>query len=204
MASPDEVKIGNLTGTFKVMMLTVVSKNKGLSDDIGPLLELQGINWLVRKMMVAGTPTLVIKEFVDGEGKAQLDIDLSGPAGIKGQDRRVLDWEPLTKNNGPFGLVENRGRYFSGTVESLSALETEDHAFLNAEILADGSPSSWMDDGQHLQTTMVSKEGGWTSEQTWGFELIDGKRYHTRRGIVTKDGEGCRRGRLVYDYIGSA
>jgi hypothetical protein len=47
---------------------------------------------------------------------------------------------------------------------------------------------------------MVSKESGWTAEQTWGFEEIDGKRYHTRRSIVTKD-EGCKRGRVVYDYM---
>lgn len=68
----------------------------------------QGINWLIRKMMAAGAPTLVIKEMIDVEGKAQLDIELSGPAGIKGQDQRVLDWQPLKKSNGPFGLVESK------------------------------------------------------------------------------------------------
>ncbi|KAK5445099.1 hypothetical protein LTS15_010190 [Exophiala xenobiotica] len=154
-------------------------------------------------MMAAGAPTLVIKETINGEGKAQLDIELSGPAGIKGQDQRVLDWQPLTKSNGPFGLVENRGRYYSGKVETLSALSDAEIAFLDAEILADGSSSSWLgrEDDQHLHTAMVSKEGGWTAEQTWGFEEIDGKRYHTRRSIVTKDG-GCKRGRVVYDYMG--
>ncbi len=83
----------------------------------------------------------------------------------------------------------------------MSALSDADIAFLDAEILADGSPSSWLGEDQHLHTAMVSQEGGWTAEQTWGFEIIDGKRYHTRRSIVTKDG-GCKLGRLVYDYMG--
>ncbi|KIW12215.1 hypothetical protein PV08_09491 [Exophiala spinifera] len=185
----------------------VDEQNKDLSDDIAPLLELQNINWLIRKMMATGAPTLDIKEYVDsdGGGKAKLEITLSGPAGIKGLDHKVLDWEPVKKSNGPFGLVENRGRYYSGKVEPVSSpLADEVVEFLNAETLADGSPSAWAGTSadQHLHTAMISEGGGWISEQTWGFEIIDGQRYHTRRGIVSKQGGETRRGRLVYDYVG--
>lgn len=44
---------------------------------------------------------------------------------------------------------------------------------------------------------------GWTAEQVWNFETVNGKRYHTRR-VVARDstGEKSERVRLVYDYQG--
>ena len=88
-----------------------------------------------------------------------------------------------------------------------SQASAEDRAFLNGAVLAVGdSPSpGWLNEGDKLQTIMVSKAGGWISEQTWGFENINGVRYHTRRGIVTRtDGKEARRARLVYDFVTSA
>lgn len=35
--------------------------------------------------------------------------------------------------------------------------------------------------------------------QIWGFETIDGQRYHTRRVVAAKEGEYVF-GRLVYDW----
>jgi hypothetical protein len=78
----------------------------------------------------------------------------------------------------------------------------EDRRFLAAEVLTDGSPSSWLEDstGKHVQTLMKSQHDGWMAEQTWGFEEIQGTRYHTRRMIVRK-GDESRRARMVYDYV---
>jgi hypothetical protein len=83
----------------------------------------------------------------------------------------------------------------------LAAHTDEDYAFLNGTTTKDGVPSSWTEDtdGQHLQCVIVNEEAGWTMEQIWGFEEIDGKRYHTRRSIVRK-GSQVERGRLVYNY----
>jgi hypothetical protein len=47
---------------------------------------------------------------------------------------------------------------------------------------------------------IANEEAGWTMEQIWGFEEIDGKRYHTRRSVVRK-GSQVERGRLVYNYV---
>jgi hypothetical protein len=41
----------------------------------------------------------------------------------------------------------------------------------------------------------------WTLEQVWGFELLDGKRYHTKR-LVAMNGKKEALVRLVYDYVG--
>ena len=45
---------------------------------------------------------------------------------------------------------------------------------------------------------------GWTAEQLWGFEQINGKRYHTRRVIVKNaKGDKSELVRLVYNYQGT-
>lgn len=83
-------------------------------------------------------------------------------------------------------------------------LDGEDVAFLNAQNLKDGSPSKWLDDDQHVQSFVLNtdKGYGWTAEQTWGFEEINGKKYYTRR-VVARDAKGkVERLRLVYDYTG--
>ncbi|PYI26248.1 hypothetical protein BP00DRAFT_307564, partial [Aspergillus indologenus CBS 114.80] len=42
------------------------------------------------------------------------------------------------------------------------------------------------------------KDGGWCSEQVWGFEMIHGERLYTRRAVVTDSTGGYRLARLVY------
>lgn len=42
-------------------------------------------------------------------------------------------------------------------------------------------------------------ESGWTAEQIWGFQMVEGARKHVRR-IVSKKGKEEHKVRLVYDY----
>lgn len=80
----------------------------------------------------------------------------------------------------------------------------EDAVFLRAEKLQDGTTDSRFLDDQHVQSWVLSVDGGgWTAEQNWGFEEINGARYYTRRVVVRKQDE-VQRVRLVYDYIGPA
>ena len=80
----------------------------------------------------------------------------------------------------------------------------EDAMFLKAEKLKDlKTPSSFLE-GSRVQSWAVSQDGEeprWTAEQIWGFEQLNGKRYHTRRVVVRKGGE-VQRVRLVYAYQG--
>jgi hypothetical protein len=81
-------------------------------------------------------------------------------------------------------------------------LSDEDYAYLNAEIARDGSSSSWIEDEdkQHLHCVITNEEAGWTIDQVWGFEEINGQRYHTRRSVLVK-GDAVERGRIVYNYV---
>ena len=103
-----------------------------------------------------------------------------------------------------------------------------DEKFLQAKVLSDGvTESSWCEDTspdgsgkkntKHVQSWVINVDagssGGWTAEQTWGFERLPsagGKRYYTRRVVVRRDHADdptlkrakVERARLVYDYLG--
>ena len=55
--------------------------------------------------------------------------------------------------------------------------------------------------GDFVQSYVESKDAGWTADQVWGFEVVDGKRYHTRHVNVRK-GDDWKMVRLVYDWQG--
>jgi len=48
---------------------------------------------------------------------------------------------------------------------------------------------------------VINEEKGWDARQVWGFAIVDGQRYYTRRVVVTK-GKEVLRVRLVYNWIG--
>lgn len=65
-----------------------------------------------------------------------------------------------------------------------------------------GETSAWLEDptGKHVQVVGESPHSKWTVEEIWGFELINGKRYHTKR-LVGINGAKEARVKLVYDLI---
>lgn len=77
----------------------------------------------------------------------------------------------------------------------------EDKTFLAAKKLRDGKTDSRFLDHEHVQVWCLGPDAKWTAEMVWGFEEIDGKRYHTRRAVV-RNGDKVERVRLVYDYLG--
>ena len=56
-------------------------------------------------------------------------------------------------------------------------------------------------EGKHIQAEAESDGNGWTADQVWGFDVIDGKRYYVRHVVVRK-GDDWKLARLVYDYKG--
>ncbi|KAL5044675.1 hypothetical protein BDW71DRAFT_215539 [Aspergillus fruticulosus] len=92
--------------------------------------------------------------------------------------------------------------------------------FLRGEINEDGSDSFWDITGQGRGAEEKEKEGKsdgpvwvhsfvrnlhgrrWTAEQIWGFEVINGERFHTRRVVVANTKGQYILARLVYKYLG--
>lgn len=79
--------------------------------------------------------------------------------------------------------------------------EVDDDAFLREEWLEGEEENSGPNGERHIQSYAVNEERGWTADQVWGFAIIDGKRYHTRRVVIRKGSEVLKV-RLVYNWQG--
>ncbi|RDW59599.1 hypothetical protein BP6252_12686 [Coleophoma cylindrospora] len=186
MAAPPEVNIGDLTGKFTL--------NKSLSDDLDPVLALQGVGWLTRKAIGLASVYLDVKQYVDEQGMVHIDIVQTASAGLGGTtENRTMDWTERDHEDRIFGKVTGKNRLLS---------------FDSGEIDDDYLKEDWLEEGEgtgpsgelHMQG-YVESVNGWTGNQVWGFAMIGDERRYTRRVVVTKGSE-VRKIRMIYDYTG--
>jgi hypothetical protein len=193
MAAPPEVDCKHLTGKFVM--------NKTLSDDVDALLTLQGIGWWTRKAIGLATVVLTIKEYTK-DHFIHIDIVQVASGLSTSNEDRVLNWTDVEHPDKIFGTVIGRSRMFKAEDFSMVGPGGPDDAtFLQGKKLKDMKTDTSFLDHEHVQSFVTSVKGGWTAEQIWGFETIDGKKYYTRR-VVGRKGDKVERVRLVYDYKG--
>lgn len=148
------------------------------------------MSWLVRNAIAYAPVTLTITQTAD----ADVDVDggtritkiesTQSTLGRTVSDVRFLDWEVTEQQDHPlFGSMSMRSRW--------ARKSSLDDGFLAGDGDAKG------DGDEVIEVLVVGTE--WTSHQVWGFEEIDGQRYHTRRGVVSK-GEQRVQVRMVYDW----
>ncbi|KAI4163829.1 MAG: hypothetical protein LQ342_002602 [Letrouitia transgressa] len=147
---------------------------------------MQGVGWVLRKAISLATITLSITQY-EKDGLTHIDISQTATGGIKGTtENRTLDWEYREHKDGIFGEVRGKSRW-------VKLDDVDDDTFLK---------TGWDDmDGEHVQSYVESKDNGWTADQVWGFEIMDGKRYYVRHVVVRKE-DDWKQARLVYDYHG--
>ncbi|KAI5304656.1 hypothetical protein KEM56_006187 [Ascosphaera pollenicola] len=205
MAAPSEITIKNLNCVFVM--------DKTLGDDPEDIFVLQGMGFVMRKTLRYATVTLHMTE-TEENGVAVVTSAQTITGGIAGTTEvRVLDWQPRDHEDSVFGKVDGKTRWVeaNGNVPEVEVQTSVPDAkemeaiqkFLRGEILADGKPTDgFVVDEQNnsfLQSWVKSKDNGWTAEQIWGFEMINGERRHTRRAVVAK-GKKVVKARLVYTY----
>lgn len=143
----------------------------------------------MRKAIALATVTIVVTQYEDTEDPPRSHIDISQTAtgGIKGTtELRTLDWVYRDHQDGIFGKLKGKSRW-------VKLGDVDDDAFLK---------EGWDDmEGEHVQAYVESDGNGWTADQVWGFEVIDGVRRHARHVVVRK-GDDWKQARLVYDWIG--
>ena len=163
------------------------------------MLALQGINWLIRKVVSLATITMRVIETEDATGTIHIRVEQTATGGIKGEtEERKLDWSPVPHVSGVFGEMNNRTRWTSIEKEAESGGGGPLHPWLTEGWL-DEKPLE--DQRSHVQNWVVNEKSGWTAEQIWGFAMVDGKRYHVRKFLVKKGDEEAK-ARMVYDWKG--
>ncbi|MCJ1352047.1 MAG: hypothetical protein MMC33_002031 [Icmadophila ericetorum] len=188
MTAPPEITMSSLTGKW------ILSKK---SDDWEPLLGLQGVPWIKRRAANYITLTDHLNQYTDDAGLDHVDVKQTVTGGFKGGvENRTLNWEVFEGPNETFGQVKDQCKWLGG-VEELD----QEHG---AEFLKEG----WiMDEGSGEQgkrlllATMESVKLGWRSVAVWGFQMIDGERWHVRK-VAVKKGDQVLTGKAVYDWGG--
>ena len=72
---------------------------------------LQGIGWLLRKIIKLATITHRIKHYKDAEGAERIDVELTVTGGISAPpEHRILNWTQYNMDHNIFGAVAFRNR----------------------------------------------------------------------------------------------
>lgn len=113
--------------------------------------------------------TISAKQY-DEAGVSHIDIQQTATGGIKGtSEERAMDNEWREHSDWLFGKVRGRTEWVS---------EPAADAFL---------ASNWEDGSKEwLHSYVESLDNGWTAEQIWGFQIVNGERRHARNVVVKK------------------
>lgn len=219
MATPTDITFENYNGSWTM--------DRTISDPTDPILAMQGLSWFMRTTLAWVTITLNTKQYQDAEHPddktiQHIDVDNIVTGGVQGtSEARVTDWKKREHSDTIFGRVEGQSRLIRGSAKDGKVMPDVDVCtriqdekigrFLRGEIGADGSETEGFlvdpagegfgeGEGLWLQSWVESVDSTWTAEQIWGFETINGQRYHTRRVVCANNGEYVL-ARLVYTFV---
>lgn len=163
------------------------------------MLELQGVPWLKRKIILLATVTLSVKEYVDDNKITHIDLDQTATGGIQGTtELRILNWSEKSHEDHIFGTLKSQNRWVADLKTCESGKGGPLHPFLTEGWLEEKvgpNGEGW------VQNWVVNEEKEWTAEQIWGFSMINRQRYKTRKIVVTK-GETVLPLTLAYEWKG--
>ena len=176
MAAPKEKTLQDLAGSWTL--------NKDLSDDFRPVLEMQGVNAIIRKAI--GVASVHLKISQPSENELRMEQTATAAAIPGTTEEYILDWEWRSNHDAFFGDIEGRSRWIT-----------------QSEARNGGAEGDWPEEesnGKLIQATGKKSDAAWTATHLWGFEEVSGQRRHTRRvKVVDKNGNELRV-RMVYDF----
>jgi hypothetical protein len=175
MSAPQSKTLKNLAGKWKL--------NKSLSDDISPVLELQGVNSLLRKAVSSASVHLKISQPSENEIHIEQTATAASIPGTT--EQYILDHQWRENKDPFFGQIRGRSRWI-------------DRSEVTGDGLNDGLDK--LDEGELIEATGGAVDGSWSATHIWGFSEMEGKRKHVRKVVVkAKNGKEVRV-MMVYDW----
>ncbi|KAI0854673.1 hypothetical protein F4860DRAFT_522739 [Xylaria cubensis] len=186
MAAPNEIDISDVSGRW--------SLNRGLSDSLESCFALQGIPWIVRKVINFASLELQYRKDIPPDDAVAAPSfafkQTVRPGGFDTSNRYIIDGKSRTDTVPIFGEITMHARYLNRdevTAEQTWKWGVEGDAAENVAILE----------------VVESKNMGWKAETLWIFETINGEYRFCKYNIITK-GEDRATAKMVHDYIGPA
>nr|QJY30859.1 hypothetical protein [Discosia rubi] len=184
MAAPENTNILNMTGIWSLNSLE--------SDDLGPTFALQGVPWIVRKVISFASLEITMDQKEPAPPTDPSTIikvkQTVRPGGFDTANSYVLDGKLRTDTVPIFGAMSMRAQY-------VSSVEVSSEDVLGREI---EKPIA-SDDRVGIKEVTEGVNTGWKTTALWGFERINGERRFCKYCITTKEGQNVQ-ARLVYDY----
>ncbi|KAG6353645.1 hypothetical protein INS49_005353 [Diaporthe citri] len=185
MAAPEDTNILNMTGIW--------SLNSAESDDLDATFAVQGIPWIIRKVIAYARLEIEMKQQVSDEPdtKSATIINVKQtvrPGGFDTANRYILDGQTRHDTVPIFGAMSMKASY-------VSRAEVSEEATLGREI----EDPVGGDGRVAIEERSGGVNTGWQTVATWGFEEVNGERRFCKYCITTK-GDQKAEARLVYDY----
>lgn len=174
MAAPSNKTLHNIAGRWTL--------NKDLSDPFAPVLELEGVNGLIRE--VASHTSVHLKITQSSSDEIHLQQSATGASIPAVTEDWILDWQWREGKDPLFGDMKGRARWIEK--EEAPAGEWDD-----------------ADDGLIMQAEGKKPDEEWGGTHYWGFEQVNGERRYTRRIYIVNNKTRERMDvRMVYDFDG--
>jgi hypothetical protein len=159
------------------------NSTKARSDDISPILKLQGVNTLLRKAISTASVYLKISQPSENEIRMDQTATAVSIPGTTGQ--YILDYEWRKYRDPFFGQIRGRSRWI-------------DRGEVEEERLKDGLDN--LEEGRLIEATGGDRRGQVSATHIWGFLEIQGERKHVRKVVVKGKNHEEVRIVMVYDW----
>ncbi|KAK5996285.1 hypothetical protein PT974_03039 [Cladobotryum mycophilum] len=183
MSTPTDMNILDVTGRWHL--------NRTLSDSLENTFALQGIPWIIRKVINWADLELQYVKLPPTEESTATRFSFKQtvrPGGFDTKNEYVVDGEKRTDTVPIFGEITMHCAY-------VGRKDLKEEELLGREI------ESVDEDHAAIVEVVNSENMGWTTTTVWGFETIDGERRLCKYNTTTKDDQ-IETARMVHDYIG--
>ncbi|CAI7597194.1 hypothetical protein PCG10_010098 [Penicillium crustosum] len=199
MAVPDFKDVPDLTGTWVL--------NRKLSTDPDDVFVLQGVPWVVRKVLRHARLSLQISQTTSPSAKngPWMEADSSEGSDMAADVKPVTTLR-MTQTVNPGGFDSEGSYSVDGSPQDVSLPIFGDIQmqlqFVNISAILEESIRQILEvaslSDKVIQELAQNASKGWEAEVIWGFEELDGKRYLTRNISTTKE-EKKIIAKMVYD-----
>ncbi|CAI7583161.1 unnamed protein product [Penicillium discolor] len=197
MAVPDFQDVPDLTGTW----------NRKLSTDPDDVFILQGVPWVVRKVLRHARLSLQISQTTFPSAKNGPCIEANSSEGSDmAADLKPVTTLRMTQTVNPGGFDSEGSYSVDGSPQDVSLPIFGDIQmqlqFVNISAILEDSIRQVLEvaslSDKVIQELAQNASKGWEAEVIWGFEELDGKTYLTRNISTTKE-EKKIIAKMVYD-----
>ncbi|KAK4939165.1 hypothetical protein LTR66_015030 [Elasticomyces elasticus] len=192
MAAPPELSMQDLTGSC--------FQNKTLSDSFDRAFAIQGIPWIIRKVVSIATLSLKVAHEVDESGAKTLVFTQAASVAIAGlseeKEVRFLDGRETLHSSTLFGTSSARSRLVNMSTATGNDGKPLD-PLLTRNFLQEGESGG----DNNLFDLVVHQTKGWVMEQIWGFGIVNDERRLIKKMVIRK-GDDVAHATAFYDWKG--